>query len=244
MPPDYSQFYAKFHPADPRHRHGLTLLHQRMLGPHLPADRSAPILDVGCGAGYALEDLRAMGYTNLRGIDLNPMLAAAAKAKGLDVTIVESTEAYLDAHAETYATILLMDVLEHVRREAQAGFLASLARRLRAGGRLICCVPNASSDIGSHWLYNDYTHQGSFTADSLSFLLEQAGFATVRCLGPEFFPRPRLLFWFPTKRTIAWWLRCVVRARQRITYIAELGWERGGRVVLTPNLLAVADKAG
>ena len=71
MPLDYSQHYAKFHPDDPAHRRGLTLLHHRMLAPHLPADRAAPILDVGCGAGYALEDVRALGYTHLRGIDLS-----------------------------------------------------------------------------------------------------------------------------------------------------------------------------
>ena len=241
---DYSRLYAKFHPDEPGHRHGLTLLHQRMLGPHLPVDRGAAILDVGCGRGYALQDLAALGYTRLTGIDPDAGQVAFARGLQLDVAQVEDTAAFLAARPDTYAVILLMDVLEHVPRAAQPGLLRAIARSLRPGGRLICSVPNAASAIGSFWLHNDYTHHWSFTADSLSFLLEQCGFTGSRCHGVEFFLRPRFLFWLPTGRTIAWWLRCCLRLRQRATYIAELGWPRGREVILTPNLLAVADKAG
>jgi SAM-dependent methyltransferase len=154
------------------------------------------------------------------------------------------TETFLAGKPDTYAVILLMDVLEHVPRAAQPDFLRAIARSLRPGGRLICTVPNAGSAIGSFWLHNDYTHQWSFTADSLSGLLEQCGFGGVNCTGIEFSPRPRFLFWLPTPRTIVWWLRCLVRGRQRAAYVAELGWSRGRGVVLTPNLLAVAVRAG
>jgi SAM-dependent methyltransferase len=242
MPMDYSRHYAKFHPDIPEHRRGITLLHQRILGPHLPADRAAPILDVGCGRGYALQDIAALGYTNLQGIDTDANQAAFARDAGLAVMHVENTEAYLAAKPATYAVILLMDVLEHLPRAAQPGFLRALSRSLRPDGRLICSVPNAGSAISGYWLHNDYTHQWSFTADSLSFLLEESGFARVRCAGVEFAPRPRYLFWVPTRRTIAWWLRCALRLRQRATYIAELGWSRGREIILTPNLLAVVDK--
>ena len=241
---DYSRLYAKFHPDEPGHRHGLALLHQRMLGPHLPVERSAAILDVGCGRGYALQDLAALGYTRLAGIDPDAGQVAFARGLQLDVAQVEDTVAFLTARPEAYAVILLMDVLEHLPRDAQPGLLRAIARSLQPGGRLICSVPNAGSAIASFWLHNDYTHHWSFTADSLSFLLEQSGLARVRCLGVEFFPRPRFLFWLPTGRTIAWWLRCGLRLRQRAAYVAELGWSRGRAVVLTPNLLAVADKAG
>ncbi len=241
---DYSQQYAKFHPADPEHRHGLFLLHQRMLGQHLPMERDAPILDVGCGRGYALEDVRALGYTRLSGIDIDPGQVAFARQQGLDVTLVESAEKFLADQGGTYAAILLLDVLEHLPREKQQSFLQAIALSLRPDGCLICTVPNAGSSIGGFWLYNDYTHQGSFTADSLSFLLAQGGFDRVRCVAVEFFPRPRFLFWLPTPRTIAWWLRSLLRLRQRAAFVAELGWVRGRAVILTPNLLAVANKAG
>lgn len=241
---DYSRLYARYHPDDPAHRNGLRLLHQRMLGPHLPAEPLAPILDVGCGRGYALQDLAGLGYTNLQGIDSDAGQAAYGRQQGLAVTHVVQTESFLAGKPGAYAVILLMDVLEHVPRAAQPGFLRAIAHSLRPGGRLICTVPNAGSAIGSYWLHNDYTHQWSFTADSLSGLLEQCGFGGVRCTGIEFFLRPRFLVWLPTPRAIAWWLRCLVRCRQRACYVAELGWSRGRDVVLTPNLLAVADRAG
>ena len=48
-------------------------LHDRIyraaFGPHLPADRDAKILDLGCGCGYFLHFLRTEGYTNVLGID-------------------------------------------------------------------------------------------------------------------------------------------------------------------------------
>jgi SAM-dependent methyltransferase len=239
----YSRFYAKYHPDNPEHRRGLTLLHQRMLLPHLPADRSAPILDVGCGRGFALQDLAAAGYTDLRGIETDPGQAEAARAQGVDATLVENSETYLVAHPGRFAAVILIDVLEHVPREAQPGFLRAIAQSLRPGGRLVCCVPNASSAVASHWFHNDYTHVWAFTEHSLGGLLEQTGFTGVRFSGPELFPRPRFTFWLPTPRAIAWWLRCLTRWRQRAALIGELGWARGRTTLLTPNLLAVADKA-
>jgi len=241
---DYAAQYAMFHPEDKAHRNGLTLLHRRMLGPLLPADRAAPLLDVGCGRGYALQDIQALGYSNLSGIDPDAGQVDFARGQGLAVTRETDTMAFLAGRPGAYAVILLMDVLEHLPREQQPGLLRAIAGSLRPGGRLICSVPNAASAIGSYWLHNDYTHQWSFTSDSLSFLLTQFGYSKVRCSGVEFFLRPRLLFWLPTPRTIAWWLRCALRLRQRAVYVAELGWQRGRGVVLTPNLLAVAEKAG
>lgn len=242
MTGDYSQQYARFHPDDPGHRNGLTLLHRRMLQPHLPADRRVPILDVGCGRGYALEDLRDLGYTHLAGIDPDPGQVAHALARGLDVQQVGPTEEFLASKRGQYAAILLMDVLEHVPRDRQPGFLRVIGESLRPGGRLICTVPNAASGIAAYWLYNDATHQHSFTPDSLSFLLGSAGFPRVVVRDIEFVLRPRWLFWFPSPRTLRWWMLQLSRCRRRMELIGELGWERGRHLALTPNLLAIADR--
>lgn len=239
---DYSKYYAHYHPDDPGHRIGLGLLHKRMLAPLLPENLAAPILDIGCGRGYAIQDVQALGYTDLTGIELDAGQANYAREQGLDVTHVASTEDYLASRPGAYAAILLMDVLEHVPRERQPAFLQAVSRSLAPDGRLICTVPNAGSSIASYWLHNDYTHEMSFTTDSLMFLLNEGGFDHVACGGIEFALRPRFLFWLPTKRTIAWLLRCCFRLRRRMEYIGELGWERGRAVILTPNLLAIAEK--
>ena len=45
--------------------------------PHLPEDRSAPILDVGIGHGFFLDWLHQVGYREIRGIDVDPECVAA-----------------------------------------------------------------------------------------------------------------------------------------------------------------------
>src|SRR3954468_15453789 len=124
---NYSAHYAKFHPDDPSHRHGLKLLHRRMLEPLLPSDRKAPILDVGCGRGYVIQDLQELGYTNVSGIDQDAGQVEFARANGLPVTHATHTETFLAENRAMYATILLMDVLEHVPHDAQPGMLQSIA---------------------------------------------------------------------------------------------------------------------
>jgi SAM-dependent methyltransferase len=187
--------------------------------------------------------VHALGYTQLSGIDVDAGQVNFARAQGLDVALVPSTEAFLVERPGAYAAILLMDVLEHVPRDAQPNFLQAIAGSLRPGGRLICSVPNAASGISGYWLYNDYTHQTGFTEDSLSFLLGECGLSAVRCTGVEIIVRPRFLFWLPSARTCSWLLRVWFRLWRRSEFVAELGWHRGREIILTPNLLAVADKA-
>src|SRR5262249_48963311 len=63
------------------------------LGRHLPADRGAAILDVGCGFGGLLMHLRDRGYTNVRGVDVSPEQVAMAHRLGLSsVTLGGATE--------------------------------------------------------------------------------------------------------------------------------------------------------
>lgn len=241
-PLDYSRHYAKFHPETDAHRRGLQRLHERLLAPYLPADRAAPILDVGCGRGYAVQYLASLGYGAVAGIDTDAGQVAHAQAAGAAVTAEPDPVAFLTARPGTYGAVVLMDVLEHVPHADQPALVRAIHASLRPGGVLICTVPNASSPVFSHWLHNDYTHQWSFTAGSLQFLLEACGFTVRQCTGAEVTPRPRFLFWLPVPRTLAWWLRCLVRGRWRAKYVGEFGWDAGMKIPLAPNLLAVATR--
>ena len=58
-----------------------------LLARHVP-DRSAPLLDLGCGTGAAGVRLSALGFTAIDGVDLSPEMLAIAAAKGVYRSLV------------------------------------------------------------------------------------------------------------------------------------------------------------
>ena len=51
---------------------------------------------------------------------------------------------------------------------------------LKENGRLFIAVPNAQSNTGCYWRYEDFTHHTLFTAGSLLFVLRQAGYSKMQ----------------------------------------------------------------
>ena len=80
------------------------------------------------------------------------------------------------------------------------------------GASLLIMVPNAQSNTGCYWAYEDFTHTTLFTAGSLYFVLKAAGFDTVQFLDPDGlvgsrpgFKQPRAFFLFIYKMNIRFW---------------------------------------
>ncbi len=231
---DYSLYYAPLHPDTPEHWRMMDERMRRWLGPHLPADRTARVLDFGCGHGYALRTLQGLSFSRIEGLDADAGQVAYARAHGLPVAQVADSLAWLGARTGQFDLVLLLDVLEHVPRADQPGLLVALADSLRAGGRLILTVPNAAASLAGYWRYGDYTHHASFTPASLDFLLRQTGWTAPRCYEIELAPP-------------GWGARALVqralRAWRRLEFQAEFGRRQGRLVPVTPNLLAVAERA-
>jgi 2-polyprenyl-3-methyl-5-hydroxy-6-metoxy-1,4-benzoquinol methylase len=57
---------------------------RKVIREHFPMDRSARILDLGCGHGAFIYFLREAGYTNVVGVDKSPEQVAEAKRLGID----------------------------------------------------------------------------------------------------------------------------------------------------------------
>ena len=51
----------------------------------LPQDKSAKILDIGCGMGQMLHALRVLGYENVYGVDISDEAVEHCRALGLNV---------------------------------------------------------------------------------------------------------------------------------------------------------------
>ena len=177
---DYSIHYQRFHDDSEPHAMEMAEWLGIYLKEDLPEDRTSPVLDVGCGFGFALRALRASGFSDVRGIEISEQQAEIARRGGFEVSVVSDTIAHLQKHRGRFGLILLLDVLEHVPVPAQIDLARAIREALQPGGRLIVTVPNANSPLAARWRYIDFTHYASFTEHSLFFVLSNAGFGKIK----------------------------------------------------------------
>src|SRR5438132_10085887 len=67
---------------------------------HLPADRAAAIVDVGCGYGSLVEFLRQEGFTNVLGVDVSLQQVDAAHQLGVQGISHDDLVGFLGARPE------------------------------------------------------------------------------------------------------------------------------------------------
>ncbi len=237
---DYSRIYQKFHADTPEHRAYMVAFYQRVLRSYLPAERNAPILDVGCGTGYVLLALKELGYTRAEGVEADESQVVACTTKGLSVQLTQDTRSYLASQAGRFHLILALDLIEHIPVDQQLEFVHALLTALVPGGKLICTVPNANSILASRYRYICWTHHASFTEHSLDFLLYNAGFRDIQIGEIEYFERPRW-FWLPLTGGVRhYWAFRFFRFWRRLEMMAELGPSQGRTAPLSLNLFCVA----
>jgi SAM-dependent methyltransferase len=116
-----------------------------------PLERSSRILDVGCGTGRNLEVLKKLGFTHLRGVDVNEALVAANRARGWDCLTVSELERE-PAGAE-YDVLVMSQLIEHFEHTRLLQFIESYLERLRRGGALVVVTP-----LPNRVFYNDFDH--------------------------------------------------------------------------------------
>lgn len=209
-------------------------LMRKLYGHVIPADRSARIMDIGCGFGAIVFWLQSDGYENASGVDVDSKQIEAGSVLGIrnlsagDIRTALSTAQSVDA-------IILRDVLEHFNKGEILELLALCRNALRDGGRLIIQVPNGDSPFAGHMRYGDFTHEISFTATSLSQLLAVTGFKS-----REFHPVPPVMVNKPLPvrliRALAWKL---VQGLYKSLIAVEAGKQR---IIVSMNILAVAYK--
>ena len=117
---------------------------------HLDGRRPGRLLDVGCGAGDAIERMSALGW-RAEGVDTDPAAVAVARNRGL--TVHEGTLDRLRLEPESFDAVTLSHVIEHV--PDPRALLGECRRLLTPGGALFIETPNARSWLharfGRHW---------------------------------------------------------------------------------------------
>lgn len=142
----------------------------------LVEDAHLRVVEVGCGTGGMLADLRAR-YPDARvsGIEPSQEAAVVARQSGCEVSSAYLEDLPLDK--SSVDLLLALDVLEHCADDVAAAREA--LRVLGAGGHVVVTVPALPSLWGPHDELNH--HHRRYTRDSLSACLGEAGFELTRC---------------------------------------------------------------
>jgi 2-polyprenyl-3-methyl-5-hydroxy-6-metoxy-1,4-benzoquinol methylase len=147
---------------------------------HLRLPSSRPrLLDVGCGEGGFLADMKHLGWT-VEGIDPSSDAVAVARSRGL----VATREAFSDVvlGEESLDAVTFRLVLEHLGEPASA--LRACRNALKPGGVVWIATPSLGSEahreFGRAWIHVQAPrHAVMYTSSSLKGLLESTGFEVV-----------------------------------------------------------------
>lgn len=134
-------------------------------------NRNAKILDFGCGFGQMIDALVDAGYSQVEGADIDPAAIASLVSRGIPVHNLQEEIDFFDKHLEKFDYIILSHVLEHIPKVQVMDFLARIRKILKIDGKLILMVPNAQSNTGCYWAYEDFTHHTLYTTGSLFYVL-------------------------------------------------------------------------
>jgi len=102
-------------------------------------NKKSRFLDVGCGNGQVLENLKTKGYVNGYGLDVSKLFIKEAKSKGLKNTFSYNGNKF---PFDNYYFDLIgsFNVLEHTENPKR--FLEEQLLKLKKGGVLIVACPN------------------------------------------------------------------------------------------------------
>lgn len=144
--------------------------------------KDTKILDYGCGFGQLLKALNKEGYLNIYGVDIEENALNSCKENNLDVERLD-LENLKNPYNFKFDRIVCSHIIEHIPKNEIINTLAFIKNEfLATNGKLLIAVPNAQSNTGCYWAYEDWTHTTLFTSGSIYYVLKAAGFEKVEFL--------------------------------------------------------------
>lgn len=149
----------------------------------LNISKDAVVLDMGCGPGYFLDQMKARGYTNLTGVtlslgDVKTCEDKGHKIKKYDLSFLPQKDGYYD---ESVDFIFLRQALEHSPYPIFT--LMEYNRVLKQGSRIYIEVPAPDCERQHEFNLNHYSILGQ---TQLAALLDRTGFAVEKFETMEF----------------------------------------------------------
>jgi 2-polyprenyl-3-methyl-5-hydroxy-6-metoxy-1,4-benzoquinol methylase len=146
------------------------------------------VLDLGCGTGGILRDW--MNRSRCFGIDRSAVALKYCAEAGFD-TLVRGDVTQLPFQNESFDTIFLMDVIEHL--DDDVGFLESASELCTPGGQLVVAVPAFQLLWSQH--DDTYHHKRRYTAKQLRAVIAAAGLTPERTTYTNSLLFPVALVW-------------------------------------------------
>lgn len=166
----------------------------------LPKDSN--ILDMGCGPGYFLDEMKTRGYTNVTGITLSPGDIDLCKSKG------HKTEQYdisfVPYQDESVDFIFLRHALEHSPYPIFT--LIEYNRILKQGAKMYIELPAPNSDRKHEYNLNHYS---IFGEHQLIALLQRTGFTI------DTFEEIKFKLFMPDNKEVEEHYFCIMVTKQR-----------------------------
>lgn len=145
--------------------------------------KNASIVDIGCGPGFFMDEMKKREYTNVRGITLGPKDYKLCKEKGhkvdkLDISWLPPSEGFED---ETVDLLFVRHALEHSPYPIFS--LMEYNRVLKLNGRIYIEVPAPDCERLHEYNLNHYSILG---AQQLAALMIRSGFTITTFNNLEF----------------------------------------------------------
>lgn len=96
------------------------------------------VVDIGCGNGSILRDLRDQGYTSLHGLEHSEYAVKRLTAEGIPMS--RGSLLSMPFHEAQFDAAIASEVLEHVIRRNR--FCRELSRVVKPSGKILIFVPN------------------------------------------------------------------------------------------------------
>lgn len=198
----------------------------------LPENKQSFIIELGCGNGGLVYWLQNFGYSNASGIDRSAEQVNCAKKFGIKNISEDNLMDFIKNKKDFYDAIFLRDVLEHFKKDEIIEIMDMIYLSLKKGGKLIIQTPNGASIFGSRYRYHDFTHELSFTENSLRQIMIVSGFSNF-----EFYETKPVIYGFKSlSRAILWKF---IKILMQFFLLVETG---AADNVLTQNIIAVGYK--
>ena len=141
-------------------------------------DSGQSILDVGCGPGVYLKALKETGHI-VAGVDANPIFVEQARQVSQNVWQTDLDAEFLRAFKDaSFDTVLMLDILEHIEHDRE--LLQDAKRVCRQNVILTVPARMPESMEGSQLVFGAYmdpTHRRYYSAEDLSAVLDDSGYA-------------------------------------------------------------------